>query len=40
MALNDNKTCYAPLNEWIATVAENLPNLSQPQATVLAIFSY
>jgi hypothetical protein len=37
---NHNKTCYAPLNEWITTVASNLPNLSQPQATVLAIFSF
>lgn len=35
-----NKTCYPPLNQWITTVAENLPNLSQSQATVLAIFSF
>jgi len=40
MTSNDNKTCYTPLNEWITIVAENLPNLSQPQATVLAIFSF
>ncbi|HIE28943.1 TPA: endonuclease, partial [Candidatus Poribacteria bacterium] len=27
-------------NEWITTVATNLPHLSKPQATVLALWSF
>jgi len=40
MAENEQLTCNTHLNEWITTVVANLPHLSKPQATVLALFSF
>jgi hypothetical protein len=40
MAYNEQLTRNTHLNEWITTVAANLPHLSKPQAMVLALFSF
>lgn len=40
MAENEQLGRHTQLNEWITTVATNLPHLSKPQATVLALFSF
>jgi len=40
MADNQTFRQYSQLNQWITTVAQNLPHLNKCQATVLALYSF
>ena len=40
MAKNEQLERHVQLNEWISLVSTNLPHLSKPQATVLALWSF